>query len=100
MGNLQLPDNVKGLCMRYKEHIMYRHSKLCDTIEYARTTIYLHSNNKVKFEKLHRCKYELYLESPMVRGVKVWEMLPIAVQRATTKVKFKAYIYMKQICRR
>ena len=34
----------------------------------------------------------------MVRGgVKVWEMLLVAVQKATTKVKFRSL--MKQICR-
>ena len=40
---------------------------------------------------------EQYLKSALVRGVKIWEMLPSEVQKATTKVKFKAY--MKQICR-
>ena len=31
------------------------------------------------------------------RGVKVWEMLPAAVQKVTSKVNFKSLL--KQICR-
>ena len=40
----------------------------------------------------------LYLKSPKVRGIKVWEMLPANVQKAPTifKVKFKNFI--KLIC--
>ena len=56
----------------------------------------LHSSRKVKFKKVRKHKYELYFKSPMVRGIKVWEMLPVAVQKATAKVKFK--LLMKQIC--
>ena len=92
--------NIQKLFMRYKEHlscIMYRYSKLSDKLEYKRPSINLRSNKKVKFKKLRKRKYEQYLKSPLVRGVKVWEMLPVAVQKATTKVKFKSY--MKQICR-
>ena len=44
-----------------------------------------------------RRKYEKYLKSPLVRGVKLWEMLPEKVQIATTKVKFKSFV--KQICK-
>ena len=39
----------------------------------------------------------MHLKSPRVRGVKVWDMLPATVQKATTKVKFKLLI--KKICR-
>ena len=28
-------------------------------------------------------------KSPMMRGIKIWYMLPPGLQRATTKVKFK-----------
>ena len=76
---------------------MYRYSKLSDKLEYTRPSINLRSNKKVKFKKLRKREYEQYLKSPLVRGVKVWEMLPVAVQKATTKVKVKSY--MKQICR-
>ena len=92
--------NIQKLSMRYREHlscIMYRYSKLSDKLEYTRPSIYLRCNKKVQFKKFRKCKYEQYLKSPLVPGVKVWEMLPVAVQKATTKVKFKSY--MKQICR-
>ena len=76
---------------------MYRQSKIDGNIEYRRPSINLRSNGKVKFKAKQRRKYELYLKSPKVRGVKLWEMLPLDVQRATTKVKFKKLI--KEICR-
>ena len=37
------------------------------------------------------------MKSPLVRGVKLWEMLPEKVQKVTTKVKFKSLV--KQICK-
>ena len=40
---------------------------------------------------------EGYVTYPLVRGVKLWEMLPEKVQKATTKVKFKSFV--KQICK-
>ena len=92
--------NVQTLALRYREHIscfMYRQSKIDGNIEYRRPSINLRSNGKVKFKAKRKRKYELYLKSPKVRGVKLWEMLPLDVQRATTKVKFKKLI--KEICR-
>ena len=55
------------------------------------------SNKKVKLKKERVYKYALYLKTPKICGDGVWEMLPAMVQKATTKVKFKALI--KQICR-
>ena len=48
--------------------------------------------NPITNKNQSKTKFELFQKSPMVRGVKVWEMMPIAVQKATTKVRFKAYI--------
>ena len=56
-------------------------NKLRDKIEYARTTIYLCSNNKVNFKKLSGAKYERYMKNPMAKGVNVWEMLPVQQYR-------------------
>ena len=42
-------------------------------------------------------RYIMHLKSPRVHGVKIWDMLPATVQKATTKVKFKLLI--KKICR-
>ena len=38
-------------------------------------------------------QYELYLCSPLCRGIKIWEMLTANIQRATTKVKFKRELH-------
>ena len=76
---------------------MYRQSKRSDILDRVRPAINLRSNKKVKFKKERIYKYAIYLKCPKMRGVNVWDMLPAMVQKATTKVKFKALI--KQICR-
>ena len=58
---------------------MYRQSKRAGIIDFVRPPMNLHSNKQVKFKKV-------------VCGVKVWDMLPASVQKATTKVKFKLLI--------
>ena len=50
---------------------MYRQSKIDGNIEYWRPSINLRSKRKVKFKAKRRRKYELYLKSPKVRGVKL-----------------------------
>ena len=67
------------------------------TSDIVRPPMNLHSNKKVKFKKGTKYRYTMHLKSPRVRGVKVWDMLPATVQKATTKVKFKLLI--KKICR-
>ena len=74
---------------------MYRQSKIPGILDPVRPN--LRSNKKVKFKKESKYRYTMYLKSLRVRGVKVWDMLPATVQKATTKVKFKSLI--KKICR-
>ena len=91
---------IQPLCLRYREHIscfMYRQSKRAGIIDFVRPPMNLRSNKKVKFKKGTKYRYTMHLKSPRVRGVKVWDMLPATVQKATTKVKFKLLI--KKICR-
>ena len=91
---------VTCLCLRYCEHIscfMYRQSKRAGIIDFVRPPMNLRSNKEVKFKKETKYRYTMHLNSPRVRGVKVWDMLPETVQKATTKVKFKLLI--KRICR-
>ena len=91
---------VQRLCLRHREHVsclMYRQSKIPGILDPVRPNINLRSNKKVKFKKESKYRYTMYLKSPRVRGVKVWDMLPATVQKATTKVKFKSLI--KKICR-
>ena len=86
---LYCTDNIQKLSMRYKEYlscIMYRYSKLSDKLEYSRLSIYLQSNKKVNFKKLHKRKYEQYLKSPLVCGVKVWEQEPAVAVTGGTPV--------------
>ena len=76
---------------------MYRQSKRPNILDPVRPAINLRSNKKVKFKKENKYRYTIYLKSPRERGMKVWDMLPSKVQKATTKVKFK--ILIKKICR-
>ena len=87
--------NIQTLALRYREHIccfIYQQSKIHKNLEYTRSAIYLRSTRKIKFKTNKKRRYERYLRSLKVRGVKLWEMLPIDVQRATTKVKLKNLI--------
>ena len=91
---------IQPLCLRYREHIscfMYRQSKRAGIIDFVRPPMNLRINKKVRFKKGTKYRYIMHLKSPRVRGVKVWDMLPATVQKATTKVKFKLLI--KKICR-
>ena len=70
--------------------------KFTDKLDYVRPLIRLRSNKKVKFKKVLKRNYQLYLKSPMARGIKIWETLTAEMQKATTKVKFKNMI--KPLC--
>ena len=78
--------------LRRREHlyvVMYRLSKFGDNLEKYRPKIHLRSRKKVKF-KSQRRNLEKVLKSPFSRGVKLWDQIPENIQRALTKVKFKA----------
>ena len=99
INDLNVLYNIQPLKMRWREHIccvMYRQSKLHAKLDRSKAYMNLRSNSKVKFKKHRMRKYELYLRSPLLQGLKVWEMLSPDVQKATTKVKFKLLI--RQIC--
>ena len=83
--------NVQSLSLRWREHIsciMYRMSQDCNMLELHKPKINLGSNKKIKFKKGKLRQYEQYLNSPLSRGIKIWDMLTAEVQRATTKVKY------------
>ena len=65
---------------------MYRQSKRAGIIYCVRPHMNLRSNKKVKFKKGTKYRDAMHLKSPRVCGVKVWDMLPETVQKATTKV--------------
>ena len=94
------PNGIQPLKLRRREHIlclMYRQIKMGHKVDTKKAYIELRSNEKVKFKKSKKRKYELYLKSPMSRCSKIWEMLKPEIQKATTKGKFKKYI--TQMCR-
>ena len=75
---------------RRKHHltVMYRHAQDIKNLEPFRPVITLRSHNKIKF-KIHKTALTKVQKSPYNRGVSLWDHLPLEVQKATTKVKFK-----------
>ena len=85
---------ISSLKLRRAEHlglIMYRLSTEDCYIERGRPMVNLRSNNKIKFVS-HNRQYEKYLKSPLSRGITLWDRIPEAIQKSTTKVKFKTGI--------
>ena len=86
---------ITSLKLRRTEHLgltMYRLSTDDCYIERSRPTVSnLRSNNKIKFIQ-HKRQCEKYLKSPLSRGITLWDRIPEAVKKSTTKVKFKAGI--------
>ena len=69
---------IRPLVLRRQQHhscVMYRLSKKNVNLEIARPAMNLRSNSKIHFKKHKRRKYEKYLKSLLVRGVKLWAML-------------------------
>ena len=81
---------------RHKHHsaIMYRQCRVVEIWDVYRPPMTLRSNKKIKFR---RQNLKGIKKSPMMRGIKIWDMLPSGLQRATTKVKFKTEL-KKLIC--
>ena len=81
---------ITPLTRRMEHHgaIMYRQSKVHNTLDTYRLPITLRSHKKIKFRHEKR-NLKGIERSPMYRGIKLWNTIPQALQRATTKVKFK-----------
>ena len=72
---------------RRNEHhcaIMYRLSRTRGNLDLFRPKIALRNRNNVRFRQ-----YKGIEKSPMFRGIRLWDRVPQAIQRALTKVKFK-----------
>ena len=85
---------VTSLKLRRAEHlglIMYRLGTDESYIEKSRPSMNLRSNNKKKNLQYKR-QYERYRISPLSRGITLWDMIPGAVPKSKTKVKFKVWI--------
>ena len=72
---------------RHEHHsaIMYRQCRVVENLDVYRPPM---TNKKIKFRRQNR-NLKGIEKSPMMRGIKIWDMLPSGLQRATTKVKFK-----------
>ena len=88
--------SLDDLEVRRKRHhltVMFRRSQDPSNLDLGRPGIELRSNKKVKF-KSKTTQLTKVQKSPYYRGVCLWDRLPVGVQRATTKVRFK-----KEICK-
>ena len=97
--NLETMYRLEPPLRRRTEHhaaIMFRLSKGGQPLDKHRPTINLRSRKKVRF-RLHHRNMQRFLKSPLSRGIKIWDRIPHAIQRSTTKVKFKNSL--KQIIR-
>ena len=83
--------NIEDLVKRRKRHhlsVMFRHAGDIDNLVTYRPDTGLRNNPKIKF-KNKITQLTKVQKSPYYRGVTLWDRLPVDVQRATTKVKFK-----------
>ena len=83
--------NIEDLENRRKKHhlsVMYRQARNINNLDLRRPDTNLRSNLKIKFRN-KVTQLTKVQKSPYYRGVTLWDMLPLDVQRATTKVKFK-----------
>ena len=88
---LSINYRILPLKLRREEHLsslMYRLSKNVELLESVRPDVHLRNRNKIRFRS-HKGTYEKYLKSPMSHGITMWDLITEAVQRSTTKVKFK-----------
>ena len=86
--------NHSSLVDRRKKHllaVMYRHALENDNLEHQHPKIQLRNRGKIKFKVPYTTLTKVQ-KNPFYRGVKLWERLPGGVQKATTKLKFKAMI--------
>ena len=85
---------IQPIRQRQDEHLcslMYRLSKNSAMLKHTRPRMHLRGRQKIKF-KTYKRTFEKYLKSPLSRGTSLWDRLPEAIQRSTTKFKFKKSI--------
>ena len=85
---------IESLQARRRKHhlaLMYRLSRIDAYIDQDRPEIVLRNRLKIKFIT-PKTKLTKVMKSPYYRGVTLWDMLPLEIQRATTKVKFKGQV--------
>ena len=83
--------DIEDLGVRRKKHhlsVMFRQSHDTNNLDSYRPETNLRSNLKIRF-KNKITRLTKVQRSPYYRGITLWDRLPVAVQKATTKVKFK-----------
>ena len=83
---------VEDLVMRRRKHhlsVMFRQARDQSNLDVYRPETDLRSNHKIRFRN-RVTQLTKVQQSPYYRGVTLWDRLPVEVQRATTKVKFKS----------
>ena len=75
---------------RHEHHnaIMHRQYRVVENLDVYRPPMTLRSNRKIRF-RCQKTNLKGIEKSPMMRGIKIWNMLLPVLQRASTKVKFK-----------
>ena len=70
---------------------MYTQSSKIDNLKMSTTNIVLRSTRKVKMKKDFTSKTRVY-NSPLYRGLRLWDSLPEYIQKETDKASFKKRI--------
>ena len=86
--------NIESLRLRRKKNlakIMYIQSSKIDNLKMSTTNIVLRSTRKVKMKKDFTSKTRVY-NSPLYRGLRLWDSLPENIQKETDKASFKKRI--------
>ena len=91
---LQADFNIESLSLRRKRNlvkIVYRTSKDTVNIDNSRPNIDLRSKPKVKLKNKFTALTKVY-NSPLYRGIRLWDQLPPNLQKKENKIKFKTEI--------
>ena len=86
--------DIESLQARRRKHhlaLMYRMSRIDAYIDQDKPEIVLRNRLKIKFIT-PKTKLTKVMKSPYYKGITLWDMLPLEIQRATTKVKFKGQV--------
>ena len=67
---------------------MYTQSPKIDNLKMSTTNIVLRSMRKVKMKNYFTSKTRVY-NSPLYRGLRLWDSLPENIQKETGKASFK-----------
>ena len=91
---LHVKYKIEKLALRRKRNLMkiiHKHSKCLENIDNVRPKMELRSKNKVKIKNKFTGISRVF-NSPLYRGLRIWETLPSDVQKEENKQKFKTEV--------